>query len=245
MDEGEWTAAGLFSPSKARIAQAQARDWSYVEAWLAKKYSAARIPAIERNEDTLQALLLLIASNDAADEQRNAVDRLERSALQHLTKHNADGGNLLFKNVNDHLDGDATVALDCLAESAIALDVPARAGNIRLTAAAASLQLDAFEARQSEDRARVELDVLQAEVKRLSELLNRLQSDKYQPQTTLSDRTSEWMKGSKMLREKLVEYEERTAVADKATELSKLLEEARRIHGAITLHQQKHAEAEK
>lgn len=40
--DADWAASALFSPSKARIAQAQARDWGFVDSWLAKRYSTLR-----------------------------------------------------------------------------------------------------------------------------------------------------------------------------------------------------------
>ena len=84
--DADWAASALFSPSKARIAQAQARDWGFVDSWLAKRYSGKRVPAFEKSEDTLEALLTLATLNESADEQRQAVDRVEQSALSGLEK---------------------------------------------------------------------------------------------------------------------------------------------------------------
>lgn len=77
-----WTASALFSPSKARQQQAQAKDWSFVDAWLQRRYGTKSVPAFERNEDTLQALLALATLNESADEQRNLVHRIHKAALK-------------------------------------------------------------------------------------------------------------------------------------------------------------------
>lgn len=74
-------ASALFSPSKARQQQAQAKDWDYVTTWLRKKYFPKPIPNFERNEETLQALLNLAAFNERADEEQELTERVEREAL--------------------------------------------------------------------------------------------------------------------------------------------------------------------
>ncbi len=86
MDSESWTAGALFSPSKARHQQAQAKDWAYVETWLAKKYAPRAVPAFERNDDTLQALLMQANSNEAADLERDLIDRVEQNADEEFRK---------------------------------------------------------------------------------------------------------------------------------------------------------------
>lgn len=242
MDDSEWTATGLFSPSKARLAQAQARDWGYVDAWLSKKYSSGQMPSFERNEDTLQTLLALSSSVDAADEQRSAIERVEKTALQYLSKHNSESGHLLLKNINEHFSDQTRADLDSLAGSAIALDVPASAGAARLTAAATNLQIEAFEAKQSKHMAQGELDLLQAEIERLTVLHQSLQSDTYRPSSERSNQTAEWSKGTKLLRAKIVEYEERTAAIQPASAMVRLMEEVQRVEQQMVAQQQRLAD---
>lgn len=79
-------ASALFSPSKARQQQAQAKDWDYVTTWLRKKYFPKPIPNFERNEETLQALLDLAAFNERADEEQELIERVEREALKELQR---------------------------------------------------------------------------------------------------------------------------------------------------------------
>lgn len=74
----------LFSPSKARQQQAQAKDWIFVDSWLSKKYHPKPVPAFERDEETLQALMTLVAFNERADEEQALVARVERQALNEL-----------------------------------------------------------------------------------------------------------------------------------------------------------------
>ncbi|TLD33559.1 hypothetical protein PspLS_01262 [Pyricularia sp. CBS 133598] len=76
--------AAIFSPSVARAAASTAKDWSFVDAWLASKFRPRPPPTFERNPDTLRALLALATLNESADDQRRLLDRVERSALAEM-----------------------------------------------------------------------------------------------------------------------------------------------------------------
>ncbi|KAL5876952.1 hypothetical protein ACKVWC_006109 [Pyricularia oryzae] len=76
--------AAIFSPSVARAAASTAKDWSFVDAWLASKFRPRPPPTFERNSDTLRALLALATLNESADDQRRLLDRVERSALAEI-----------------------------------------------------------------------------------------------------------------------------------------------------------------
>ncbi|KAI0912432.1 hypothetical protein F4823DRAFT_581463 [Ustulina deusta] len=98
--------AAIFSPSIARAAASTAKDWAYVDAWLRRQYAhlgpddastrtrtrtvskptttTSSPPAFERNPDTLEALLALIAANEEADEERGRLARLESAALDEV-----------------------------------------------------------------------------------------------------------------------------------------------------------------
>ena len=76
--------AAIFSPSVARAAASTAKDWSFVDDWLHRKYAASSasgggggktaakrsswttVPQFERNPETLKALLALAAANEAS-----------------------------------------------------------------------------------------------------------------------------------------------------------------------------------
>ncbi|KAL2151570.1 hypothetical protein VTH82DRAFT_6668 [Thermothelomyces myriococcoides] len=79
--------AAIFSPSVARAAASAAKDWSYVDSWLQRKFPGGSIPPFERNADTLRALMALASANEAADEERALIARLEAETLQQLRAH--------------------------------------------------------------------------------------------------------------------------------------------------------------
>ncbi|KAJ4421488.1 hypothetical protein N0V85_000135 [Neurospora sp. IMI 360204] len=76
----------IFSPSVARAAASAAKDWSYVDSWLLSKYAPLhlKVPAFERNPDTLKALLALAAANEAADDSRQQIADMESATLTKL-----------------------------------------------------------------------------------------------------------------------------------------------------------------
>ncbi|KAI0848693.1 hypothetical protein F5Y00DRAFT_80110 [Daldinia vernicosa] len=84
----------IFSPSVARAAASTAKDWSYIDTWLRSIYSnsnsnsnssrASRPPPFERNPETLKALLALATANEAADEHREQLARVEEAALEEV-----------------------------------------------------------------------------------------------------------------------------------------------------------------
>lgn len=76
----------IFSPSVARAAASAAKDWSYVDSWLLSKYAPLqlKVPAFERNPDTLKALLALTAANEAADDSRQQIADMESATLAKL-----------------------------------------------------------------------------------------------------------------------------------------------------------------
>ncbi|KAI0441808.1 hypothetical protein F4803DRAFT_521759 [Xylaria telfairii] len=82
--------AAIFSPSIARAAASTAKDWAYVDGWLRRQYAQhasskpAAPPSFERNPDTLEVLLALVAANEEADEERDRRARLEASALDEV-----------------------------------------------------------------------------------------------------------------------------------------------------------------
>lgn len=222
MDTPDWTASALFSPSKARAQQAQAKDWAAVDAWLARKYAPAKRPPIfERNEDTLQALLTLATLNESADEQRALVDRVHKAALQSLKKTNAAGTTssddeikLLFRDLEDE------DSLDALAKTAVASNAPdVRAATI--ADAIVDISMHDFDAEQLLQRARYQLMALQSERKRADARLKQLKSGSFDAPEDLLEQTTVWMRNTKQLKAKVAEYDERVGVM-KATDKPKI-----------------------
>ncbi|KAK4159630.1 hypothetical protein QBC43DRAFT_326768 [Cladorrhinum sp. PSN259] len=78
--------SAIFSPSVARAAASAAKDWSYIDSWLASKFpNRPSPPPFERNPETLKALLALASANESADEERTLISKLESEALTQLT----------------------------------------------------------------------------------------------------------------------------------------------------------------
>ncbi len=79
----------IFSPSVARLAASTAKDWNYVDSWLSSKLHGRTPPPFERNPDTLKALLALAALNEAADEERDLLARVDAAALHDAQRNEA------------------------------------------------------------------------------------------------------------------------------------------------------------
>ncbi|CZT15256.1 uncharacterized protein RCC_01122 [Ramularia collo-cygni] len=205
----DWTASALFSPSKARAQQAQAKDWNAVEAWLSKKYGS-RVPTFERNEDTLQALLSLADLNESADEQRSQVEKIQRSALQTLSKRQDGVAGEILHAVLAESASDSN--LDQLAEMSIALDCP-NADVSTLGRDMVDLTSTEFELAQQVQRTDRQLAALKGEQARITQLLRHLKSEDFQAPADTVENTAEWARMSKQLKAKISEYEERLSTS--------------------------------
>ncbi|TQV98310.1 hypothetical protein V2A60_007937 [Cordyceps javanica] len=75
----------MFSPSIARIAATEARDWSVVDSWVALQFPSRQPPPFERNADTLKALLDLIAFNDKTSEEARLFARVDRDFFSQMS----------------------------------------------------------------------------------------------------------------------------------------------------------------
>lgn len=207
--DNDWTTTGLFSPSKAKAHQAQAKDWAFVDSWLSKRY-AKRVPTFERNEDTLQALLSLATLNDAADDQRNSIDRVEKAALQALGKRAENGADglhhLVLANLTRRHD------LDVLAELSVGLD-NSRASALEIGTAIIDLNDTEFTTDQQIRRAETQLRALELEQERAKEVLRSLQDEALKAPEILTEQTVEWSRSAKHLRAKIGEYHDRLATA--------------------------------
>ncbi|GAB1317261.1 HAUS augmin-like complex subunit 1 [Madurella fahalii] len=109
--------AAIFSPSVARAAASAAKDWSYVDGWLSRKFPHGP-PPFERNADTLRALLALASVNEAADEERALIARLEAEALSQLRAHEESQEDNNSNNTTSPLD-DAREAILTALESSL------------------------------------------------------------------------------------------------------------------------------
>lgn len=218
--------AAIFSPSVARLAASTAKDWSYVDSWLASKYNARSPPQFERNPETLKALLALAALNESADENRDLVARVEANALQDIKTQAAEeasrkdgvsaaeGINLtLFKDefyeaLEDGLTKEGKAALDAMASSAVHLGMafpePAQLAKTML-----NLQSRMFDLEQATAR----VDILQRYVvsdsARLDGLLKDVRGDEYRPPTDLARQNLELQRKIKAMSKKLPEIKDK------------------------------------
>lgn len=223
--DADWAANALFSPSKARIAQAQARDWGFVEAWLAKRYGGKRIPAFERNDDTLEALLALATQNEGADEQRMAVDRVEQSALNGFDRQRTGQNEDVYQAVTRYLDPKGEESLDLLAQTAVALNTPPSSNIANFISASIDLQTGVFDLHQQHTQLKDQLAALQRESNRLRSSLREMKDDAFHPSSELPEQTVEWGKGSKHLKAKIGEYDDRSSALRAAGSPSPTIEQ--------------------
>ncbi|KAK4240764.1 hypothetical protein C8A03DRAFT_31154 [Achaetomium macrosporum] len=99
--------AAIFSPSLARAAASSAKDWSYVDAWLQRKFPDRGPPPFERNAETLRILLALASANEAADEEKALIARLEVETLQQLKAHEQSRDAAQTEDSPDHISNNA------------------------------------------------------------------------------------------------------------------------------------------
>ncbi|KAF2211929.1 hypothetical protein CERZMDRAFT_97849 [Cercospora zeae-maydis SCOH1-5] len=203
--DAEWTASALFSPSKARVQQAQAKDWAAVEAWLVKKYGS-RVPPCERNEDTLQALLTLANLNESADEQRSQAERIEKAAHSSLTRKQGSLQDEIMQILQAELANETQ--LDTLAEIAIALDCP-HINAQEIAREIVTLNTTEFEMKQQLARVQQQLANMKQETKRMRNVLAELSGAEFEAPSDVVDIAADWIRTTKTLKAKIAEYDER------------------------------------
>ncbi|GAB7365845.1 hypothetical protein MBLNU230_g7177t1 [Neophaeotheca triangularis] len=201
----------LFSPSKARQHEAQARDWVYIDTWLARKYRVP--PAFERNEQTLQALLALASATDGADETRDLRCQVEKAALGELRER--EGGlsgreREVYGVLGEAVEGvGGGESLGALAGAAVAVDAVDGEGVGELGGKVVALTHRRFELEERVRRVEAQLGSLRAEQARTEALILDLQDEGFQVSSELPRQISEWQRNSKHLKAKIAEYDER------------------------------------
>jgi len=212
-DNAQWMAAGLFSPSKARQQEAQAKDWLYVDEWLRQQYAPRRAPTFERNDDTLQALMNLVAANERADEQRSLVDSLEQAALDEAKERQTDDQrDSIYDAMLANMAPEASAAVDSLANAAVQLNVgsvqpmeiASRLVNVTNKQFALSQQLARTEALRK---------MIGSERANVQQLLTQVTGPSFVASLDLQDKIAEWNRGTKHLKSKLNEYSDRLAAS--------------------------------
>ncbi|EGR49054.1 uncharacterized protein TRIREDRAFT_106731 [Trichoderma reesei QM6a] len=236
--------AAIFSPSVARIAASTARDWSYVDAWLASKSPAwkSSLPPFERNQDTLKALLALVSINEAADDQRRLLARVDATALQGLSAHdraempssssssnnnnnnnssssNSGGNTALTKGhlldaIEHSLPKDGANALNVLTAVASEAAATASPDPDHIGRLMLRLQGRIYGAEQTAARVDALERHLQRETEAAEELLHTLQSDGYKPPSDLAKQNLDVQRRIKTVSAQLPDLHDRvTALA--------------------------------
>ncbi|KAL1846508.1 hypothetical protein Daus18300_014234 [Diaporthe australafricana] len=223
--------AAIFSPSVARLAASAAKDWDYVDSWLASRYNGRTPPRFERNPDTLKVFLALAALNETADENRRLVSQVEATALEGITAardanhanrgagHEAEQGpttdlasfkDAFYAAIEDTLTREGKTALDAMASSAghlgMAFPEPAR-----LARALLDLQTRVFDLEKAVARVGTLQRLAESESARLSELLTDVRGDEYRPPSDMARQNLDLQRKIKAIAKKLPEMQDKVA----------------------------------
>ena len=208
----------LLSPSKARQAAIEAKDWEYVNSFLSRQYLSGPVPSFERNADTLRALLVLATANDAADEEAVLLQHAREEVIANFnntSQLDQGAGRLRREDLLDALetclDDNGARDLDDLAESAVTLGT-LNTENGDIGHSIVELTVEEFGAR--DHLAKVEgLQVyLERELDSAREQLDRLKSDKaFATSPDLPALAGEWSRSTRFLAGKVDEYHGRVA----------------------------------
>lgn len=215
----------LVSPTKARQAAIQAKDWAYVNSWLNRQYAPKPVPQFERNEDTLRVLLTLAAANDAADDEATLHHRAREEAVHAYKLREAAESkdaherlkNEILEEVEMCLDDKGRADLDDLADSAVALGNTLQPDSEELSQSIVELTAEDFEAQDQIMKVEMMHRYLQTELARLQAELEELRSDKaFETPSDIQGLTSGWTRGAKTLAMKVGEYQDRIASLERS-----------------------------
>ncbi|CAJ2508764.1 Uu.00g137900.m01.CDS01 [Anthostomella pinea] len=253
------TTAAIFSPSVARAAASTAKDWAYVDSWLRTRYAqlhpsngrSKKPPIFERNQDTLNALLALVAANEAADEEREQLGRIEEAALNEVRDAEAEragrrqqagegradvnviDGDLLAEEllhaIDDGLNKEGRTALDAMADVAIELGMASPQPVVEaLGHRFVELQGRAFEMEQTVHRVGMLQRYLDTEAARMEVFLDELRGDEYQPEEDLAQQNLELQRKVKAVSARLPELKQQVIALEKTVGIPSLtVEEVR------------------
>jgi HAUS augmin-like complex subunit 1 len=213
----------VLSPSKARQAASQAREWAFITSWLQRKYSPNPVPQFERNDDTLKVLLNITAANDSADEEEAVLHRARLEATQWLpAEDSADSRISLLEGIEASVDNKGSSLLEDLAEASVVLGVnpePANMGHAIADLTREEIIVGA-QIRQVETMQKY----LDRDLEILASRLVELRDDPlYESSAELPAQTEEWLRGTKLLNAKIGEYLDRLAVLERAGSVGALL----------------------
>ncbi|KAF9870393.1 hypothetical protein CkaCkLH20_12060 [Colletotrichum karsti] len=219
----------IFSPSIARIAASTAKDWSYVDSWLASKFKGRAVPPFERNPETLKALLALASLNETADEEREVVSRSEAAALRELDAArdlqldthseplptSATVRERIVIAVQDHLTREGSTALNSMATLSCQLSV-AYPNVETLGRAMIDLHAQASELEQMRVRTHILLKHVEQESAAADELLRTLRSDDYKPVHDLARQNLDMQRKIKAMAARLPDLRDRMSILNQS-----------------------------
>jgi HAUS augmin-like complex subunit 1 len=208
----------LISPSKARQAASQAKDWAYITSWLNRKYAPNPVPPFERNDDTLKTLLALAAANDSADEEEALLQRAREEILRALKAQEKTGGHHLelLYDIESNLDDKGSKMLQDLSETAVMLGTVTP--DVReLGQAILDLTLQEFDAAEQMRKIEALQTYLEKELDALRLQLEQFRIDNmYETPTELPVKITEWIRGTKLLGAKVEEYQDRISALERS-----------------------------
>lgn len=208
--------SAIFSPSVARQQLVVAKDWNYIDSWLATKFNG-KPPPFERNNDTLKALLALAALNESADEERELLARVEVKALHDVQANGDADPNLeILTRLENALTREGTASLDALSALSVSLNQPI--ANVEaMGRSILTLQVTAYNLDQASDRISILERHLNTELEHINTLIKDLESDAYQCPPDLAKQTTDYQRRSKALAAQLPELRDRVASLSAAT----------------------------
>lgn len=243
---GPQTTAAIFSPSVARAAASAAKDWSHVDAWLRTKYQGQKVPEFERNPETLKALLALASHNEAADEERQKLARIEEAALREVQdaeredderrriaaeQGRVDGALVaddMLQATEEHLTREGRTALSAMANMAVELTMACPSPD-DLAARFIQLQGKVFALEQTIDRVGLLQKYLDRESQTMDDFIDHLQGDEYRPAADLAKQNLELQRQIKTMSAKLPEISQQVASLEKTIGMPALtVEDARK-----------------
>ncbi|KAJ4164116.1 hypothetical protein LMH87_005802 [Akanthomyces muscarius] len=219
--------ASMFSPSVARIAATEAKDWSFVDCWVAAQFPDRQPPPFERNADTMRALLALIAFSDTASEEAHLIARVDRDALRELPRNADSAGNTtlvtpsamresLLHIIEQELPKEGRIALDSMSSMALSTKISLPEPE-HLGAAIIGTQSAIFEVEQMASRAESLGRNIHSEIVHANNVLKTMQDEVCSVPEGLAKRNLELQRTVKAMTAQVPEFGRRIASLKSAT----------------------------
>ncbi|RPA98969.1 hypothetical protein L873DRAFT_1685755 [Choiromyces venosus 120613-1] len=207
-----WSPAKVFSPSAAKHQTHLAKEWAYVDQWLAARYHPKPVPKFERNPDTLKALVALASANEAADEERALETKVKEKALAELKARDqaaSENEESVLITLEENLTPEGTRALNSIALLSVALGSTST-DTQKLAKNLIDLTKEEFELKYQSLRIEALHKHLQKDLAHLCEKLNRMEhGEEFKVPPELAGQVVEWTRTSRHLRHKTEDYKER------------------------------------